>query len=52
MPGWDGKNEWIGFVPREEMPHGLNPEEGFYVTANNKIAPDDFPYYLGRSFAK
>ncbi len=45
-PGWTGENEWIGTVPFEEMPHAYNPKPGFIVTANNKIAPDDYPHFL------
>ena len=47
VPGWTGEYEWQGEVPFEEMPHALNPEQGFIVTANNKIVGDDYPYYLG-----
>lgn len=47
QPGWTGEHDWKGFVPFEEMPHVLNPEKGHVVTANHKIEPDDFPYFLG-----
>ncbi len=45
--GWTGAEEWGDYVPFEAMPHALNPEKGYIVTANNKIVEDDFPYYLG-----
>ena len=47
QPGWTGENDWYDFVPFEEMPHLLNPEKGYVITANNKVEPDDFPYFLG-----
>ncbi len=47
QPGWTGEHDWKGFVPFEEMPHVLNPEKGYVITANHKIEPDDFPYFLG-----
>lgn len=47
VPGWDSEHEWIGEVPFEHMPHALNPEQGYIVHTNNKIVPDDYPYYLG-----
>ncbi len=47
QPGWTGEHDWKGFVPFEEMPHAFNPEKGFIVTANNKIEPDNYPYFLG-----
>ncbi len=45
--GWTGEHDWKSFVPFEEMPHALNPEKGYIVTANHKIEPDDFPHFLG-----
>jgi len=50
VPGWDGDYEWIGRVPFEEMPHAINPEQGYIVSANHRIVGDDYPYYLGRSW--
>jgi penicillin amidase len=47
QPGWTGEHEWQEYVPFEEMPHALNPEEGYIITANNKIVNDDYPHYLG-----
>jgi penicillin amidase len=46
-PGWSGEFDWIEYVPFEEMPHALNPKEGFLVTANNRIVDDSYPYFLG-----
>jgi penicillin G amidase len=34
--GTTDKNDWIGFVPYEEMPKLLNPQQNFIATANNK----------------
>lgn len=45
--GYDGLHEWTGRVPFEEMPHVLNPKEGYYYTCNNKLVGEDFPYDLG-----
>jgi penicillin amidase len=45
--GWTGEHDWKGFVPFEDMPHVLNPEKGYVITANHKVEPDDFPYFLG-----
>ena len=51
MPGWDGLHEWVGYVPFEQNPYLYNPETGFVIMANNKTAPDDYPYYISRYFA-
>jgi penicillin amidase len=46
-PGWDDGYEWTGEVPFESMPHVLNPSRGFLVTCNDRLVPDDYPYFLG-----
>ena len=45
-PGWDPTHQWAGIIPFEQMPHLADPPRGFVVTANNRLAPDDFPYPL------
>ncbi|MDC0231209.1 penicillin acylase family protein [Aureispira] len=45
--GYDGQQEWTGRVPFDEMPHVLNPEQGYFYTCNNKLVGDDYPYDLG-----
>ena len=45
--GWTGEYEWVGKVPFEEMPHALNPRQGFVVSCNHRIVPDDYPHFLG-----
>ncbi|PWI47791.1 hypothetical protein CEE45_09775 [Candidatus Heimdallarchaeota archaeon B3_Heim] len=47
VPGWNDSNEWQGEVPFESMPHALNPKQGYIISCNHKIVPDDFPYFLG-----
>jgi len=49
-PGWTGDHEWLGYVPFEELPHMSNPEQGYIATANNKIADDDYPYWIGADY--
>jgi penicillin amidase len=46
VPGWSDEYEWRGFVPFEEMLRSRNPDTGYIVTANNKIAGDDYPHYI------
>ena len=47
LPGWTGEHEWQGYVPMDEMPHTINPPEGFIVTANNKVVSEEFPHPIG-----
>jgi penicillin amidase len=45
-PGWSGEHEWEGLVPYEEMPEAVDPECGYLITANNRIAPDEYPHHI------
>ena len=49
-PGWSGDSDWTGFVPFDALPNAFNPSSGRVVSANNKIVPDDYPYFLGRDW--
>ena len=37
LPGWDAANDWQGFVGHEDLPRALDPEAGFFVTANHDL---------------
>ena len=50
VPGWTAEYEWEGWVPFDEMPWALDPDEGFLVTANNRPHDDAYPWFLGRDF--
>src|SRR3954449_2014822 len=45
-PGWTGEYEWDGYVPFDDLPEIVDPPGGALVTANNRIAPDDFPHHI------
>lgn len=45
-PGWDPAHQWRGVIPFEQMPGVINPTRDWIATANNRLAPDDFPYPL------
>lgn len=47
VPGWTGDYEWKDMIPFEEMPHALNPESGYIITANNRIIDEDYSHFLG-----
>ncbi len=46
VPGWTGEHDWNGMVPFEDMPAAIDPDGGRIVTANNRVVPDDGPYYF------
>ncbi len=46
--GWSPANDWTGsYVPFEALPSLLDPEDGMVVTANQAIAGEEYPYYIG-----
>jgi penicillin amidase len=50
VPGWTDDYEWIGFIPRDELPWSYNPESGWIATANNAVIDDSFPYLISQDF--
>ena len=50
VPGWTGDAEWRGYVDESEWPSAYNPARGYLASANNKVAPDSFPFMLGSSW--
>ena len=45
-PGWDPEHQWNGLIPTEHMPRLVDPEQGWAISANNRTAPNDYPYPL------
>ena len=45
VPGKDGKYEWDGFVPFEQLPFSKNDPRGFYNSSNNDVVPKIVPGY-------
>lgn len=50
VPGWTGEYEWDGYIPHDELPKAINPEAGYVVTCNQRVAGHDYPYYVGICF--
>jgi penicillin G amidase len=40
----DGSQEWSGYLPILERPSAYNPSEGFIATANQNLAPPQYPH--------
>lgn len=50
-PGWTDEYDWTGYVPFDKLPHSYNPPEGFIVTANNKVTPASYPYFITNTWS-
>lgn len=46
VPGHTDEFEWRGWIPLDELPQVKNPPAGYVASANNKVAPPAYPYYL------
>ena len=46
VPGDSSDYGWEGYVPFDELPTVINPEEGYIATANNEIVGEEYPYYI------
>ncbi len=46
MPGSADDYDWTGYIPFEELPHSYNPASGMIATANGRVVPDDYPYFI------
>lgn len=42
VPG-DGRYEWQGFLPNDQLPRSYNPPAGYVATANQMNLPPDYP---------
>lgn len=43
-------NDWQGFIPEEDLPRVVNPEEGYVLSANEWPAYPEYPYYYSGHF--
>ena len=50
VPGWTGEYEWEGYVPFEQRPHIINPEKGFFATANTKVTIENFNHFISNYY--
>src|SRR6266540_1975034 len=45
-----GADDWLGYIPFEELPHVLDPPRGFLVTANNRVASERYSHSMTRDW--
>jgi penicillin amidase len=51
VPGDSDDYEWIGYIPFEGLPHSYNPPGGIIATANSRVVPDRYPYFITHDWA-
>ncbi len=45
-PGSTDDYDWTGYIPFEDLPHSYNPSSGMIATANGRVVPDGYPYFI------
>ena len=50
VQGWTGDAVWTRYLTPDEMPSMLDPSEQQIITANNRIAGEGFPHYIGADY--
>jgi len=43
--------DWTGYIPFEDLPHTFNPPGGIIATANSRVVPDGYPYFITHDWA-
>ncbi|MFT4928930.1 MAG: penicillin amidase [Phenylobacterium sp.] len=49
--GGNGDYEWTGSVPVAHWPQSYNPEQGYIISANNKVVDDSYAYHISYDWA-
>ena len=49
-PGADGSHDWTGWASGPDLPRIIDPPSGRLLNANERVAPPDFPVFLGRDW--
>lgn len=52
VPGASSEYGWEGYIPYDELPRVVNPDEGFIATANNEVVDDSYPYHITKFWAQ
>jgi penicillin amidase len=50
VPGNTDDYEWDGYLTLDQMPHVFDPQSGIIATANNRTAPDHWPYLISNQW--
>jgi penicillin G amidase len=51
-PGSTDDYDWTGYIPFEDLPHAYNPPSGMIATANGRVVPDGYPYFITHRWAE
>lgn len=49
-PGWDARYDWDGWIAMDDTPQDSG-EKGWIATANQRITPENYPYFMGQDWS-
>jgi penicillin G amidase len=52
VPGDSSEYGWESYIPFDELPTVMNPEEGYIATANNEVIGAEYPYHISNIWAQ
>ncbi len=52
MNGWDSSTLWGDYIPMNENPHAMNPEQGFLSSANQCVTDSTYPYWYNGDYSE
>jgi penicillin amidase len=47
----DANAQWSGYIPYDALPHVADPNSGVIATANARITPENYPYFITNNWA-
>ena len=45
-PGSTDDYDWVNYIPFDDLPHSYNPASGMIATANGRVVPEGYPYFI------
>lgn len=51
VAGWNDESAWVDWIPFDQLPQSLNPEQDYIATANNKVVPDEYPWLVSNDWS-
>jgi len=51
VPGWDSTYAWTGYIPFDDLPSTINPDEGWIVAANQAVIGPEYDYFITDDWA-
>ncbi len=51
VPGSDPEYRWNDYIPFEQMPQSLNPQDGYLISSNNRNVDENYPHFISSDWA-